>query len=141
MDLVAISVRALFAYAFLLLIVRIAGKRSIAQGTTLDFVVALILGDLIDDVLWAEVPAAQFVVAVGSIALTHAVTSLGVCVSPRFARWIEGAPTTVIRATPRSTRSSATWASRSRPTRPSRAGRRAIRSSTSSPARSRPRSA
>jgi len=49
----------LFAYVFLLAILRASGKRTIAQGTTLDFVVALVLGDLIDDALWAEVPGSM----------------------------------------------------------------------------------
>ena len=37
---------------------------------------SLVIGDLFDDVFWSEVPAAQFVVAVGSLFLLHAWTRL-----------------------------------------------------------------
>ena len=71
MDLGKIAIRALFAYLFLLALIRVSGKRTVAQGTVFDFVIALVLGDMIDDLLWAEVPASQFVVAVGTLFLVH----------------------------------------------------------------------
>jgi uncharacterized membrane protein YcaP (DUF421 family) len=69
MDLVSIATRALAAYLFLLALLRLAGKRSVRQGTTFDFVLALVLGDLIDDAIWSEVPMSQFVVAAGTLLL------------------------------------------------------------------------
>jgi uncharacterized membrane protein YcaP (DUF421 family) len=69
MDLGSIATRALAAYLFLLALLRLAGKRSVRQGTTFDFVLALVLGDLIDDAIWSEVPMAQFVVAAGTLLL------------------------------------------------------------------------
>lgn len=69
MDLASIATRALAAYLFLLALLRLAGKRSVYQGTTFDFVLALVLGDLIDDAIWSEVPMAQFVVAAGTLLL------------------------------------------------------------------------
>jgi uncharacterized membrane protein YcaP (DUF421 family) len=65
-----IAIRALFVYIFMLALLRLAGKRAIHRAEPFDFVVALILGDLVDDALWAEVPLAQFVVAAATIALT-----------------------------------------------------------------------
>lgn len=69
MDPLRIAVRAAFAFVFLLALVRLSGKRSVAQGGALDFVLALIFGDLVDDVLWAEVAGSQFVAAVGTLFL------------------------------------------------------------------------
>jgi uncharacterized membrane protein YcaP (DUF421 family) len=69
MDPFRIGVRCLVAYLFLLAVLRLAGKQTIRQGTTFDFVLALVLGDLIDDALWAEVPVAQFVVATTTLVL------------------------------------------------------------------------
>jgi uncharacterized membrane protein YcaP (DUF421 family) len=69
MDPLRIAVRCLVAYLFLLAVLRLAGKQSVRHGSTFDFVLALILGDLIDDVLWAEVPVAQFVVATTTLVL------------------------------------------------------------------------
>jgi uncharacterized membrane protein YcaP (DUF421 family) len=96
MSLLSIAVRALFAYAFLLIILRLTGKRTIYQGTPLDFVVALIVGDMIDDLLWAEVPAAQFVVGVGMLFVTHVAVALGVFHNSTFARLVEGLPVAVV---------------------------------------------
>ena len=97
MDLYAIVFRVLFAYGFLLILVRISGKRSIYQGTAVDFVVALILGDMVDDLLWGEVPASQFVVSAGVIVGTHILISLAVCHSPAFQRLVQGTPRRVLR--------------------------------------------
>jgi uncharacterized membrane protein YcaP (DUF421 family) len=67
MDPWRVAVRAIAAYVYLLFATRAAGKRVIAQATAFDFVVALIIGDLIDDALWAEVSLARFATAVTAI--------------------------------------------------------------------------
>ena len=71
MDPLRIAVRVLFIYVVLRVFVRIAGKRSVKQASPFDFVLALILGDMMDDAIWAEVGAATFVVASGVLVLTH----------------------------------------------------------------------
>ena len=76
MDPLRIAVRCLVAYVFLLTVLRLAGKQTVHQGTTFDFVLALILGDLIDDVLWAEVPVAQFIVATTTLVLLKLMATL-----------------------------------------------------------------
>ena len=77
-----VALRALAAYVFLHALLRFAGRQSIRHGTPFDFVLALILGDLIDNAIWAEVPFAQFAVA----SVTLVVTRLyGFATSP-FAR-------------------------------------------------------
>jgi uncharacterized membrane protein YcaP (DUF421 family) len=70
MDPFRLVVRSLASYLFLLLLLRLAGKRTITQGPPFDFVLALILGDLIDDAVWAEVPFTQFVVGCATLVLT-----------------------------------------------------------------------
>ena len=69
MDPLRILVRAVIAYVFLLVLLRLSGKRVVHQGTAFDFVLALIIGDLVDDALWSEVPMAQFMVASATIVL------------------------------------------------------------------------
>jgi len=63
MELFRIVVRVLVVYGLLLALLRLAGKRTVTASTPFDFVLALVLGDLVDDALWNEVPMAQFVVA------------------------------------------------------------------------------
>ena len=57
MELWRILVRAVFAYVFALAVMRIAGKRMVSHADVSSFVVAIIIGDMFDDLLWAEVPA------------------------------------------------------------------------------------
>lgn len=92
MEVERLIVRAVFGYLFLLGLIRVSGKRTVAQGTVFDFIVALILGDLIDDLLWAEVPAAQFVVAAGTLVLTHVAWVNANSLSKTFSRVTKGRP-------------------------------------------------
>jgi len=73
-----VGIRVLVALGVLAVFVRMAGKRTVGQATAFDFVLALMLGDLFDDLMFAEVPMSQGVVAVGTLVLAHvAVTALG----------------------------------------------------------------
>jgi uncharacterized membrane protein YcaP (DUF421 family) len=92
MELHRIAVRAAFAYLVLLALLRTSGKRTVAQGTPFDFVLALILGDMIDDLLWAEVSAARFTVGVGVLTLAHTLVSVAAGLSERFDRFVSGSP-------------------------------------------------
>jgi uncharacterized membrane protein YcaP (DUF421 family) len=96
MSLIAIAVRSLACYCYLLALVRMSGKRTVWQGSPLDFVVALILGDLVDDFLWAEVGAAEFCVATAILIATHLVVKEAVAASSWVRRWIEGVEAPVI---------------------------------------------
>lgn len=97
MTLGHIAVRAIVAYAYLLFIERMSGKRVISQATPFDFIVALILGDLIDDAVWAEVSMAKFAGAVGSIMLCDALTKLGAFHSLGFFHLVNGYSHAVLR--------------------------------------------
>jgi uncharacterized membrane protein YcaP (DUF421 family) len=71
MDLLRLAVRSAFAFLVLLVLVRASGKRTVKQGSPFDFTVALILGDMFDDAVWAEVAMSQFVVAGGVLMTVH----------------------------------------------------------------------
>jgi uncharacterized membrane protein YcaP (DUF421 family) len=75
-DPLRIVARCVFAYVVLLVFVRLSGKRSVKHAHTFDFVLALVLGDMIDDVLWAEAGASAFVVATGVLMTVHTVVDL-----------------------------------------------------------------
>lgn len=70
MDPLRIAIRCILAYLFLLVLLRLAGKRSIKSSSPFDFVLALTIGDLIDDAVWAEVPVVQFIVAATTLVVT-----------------------------------------------------------------------
>lgn len=92
MELWRIAVRALAAYVYLLVMTRASGKSTISQATPFDFVVSLILGDVIDDALWAEVSLATFGAAAGSIVFCDLAVKLAALRSRAFCRLVSGVP-------------------------------------------------
>ena len=71
MELDRIVLRVLFGYVSMVVLVRISGHRTIRHGDVQSFVLAVVLGDMFDDLFWAEVSAAQFVVAVSALVGAH----------------------------------------------------------------------
>jgi uncharacterized membrane protein YcaP (DUF421 family) len=76
MDPLRIATRVLFGYVVLLALVRLSGKRTVKHSSPFDFTIALITGDMIDDLLWAEVAASQFVVGAGILFVVHTAMDL-----------------------------------------------------------------
>ena len=97
MGLAAMAVRALTGYVFLLVLMRASGKRSVAQSSPFDFVMALILGDLIDDLLLAEVGFAQFAVAAGTLVVVETAVAMAQTRWRPLHAWVTGEPLAVFR--------------------------------------------
>jgi uncharacterized membrane protein YcaP (DUF421 family) len=76
MDPSRIAIRVAFAYVFLLLMVRLSGKTSVAHGSSTDFVLALVFGDMVDNLVWAEVAIPQFVVGVGTLFIVRLLAAI-----------------------------------------------------------------
>jgi len=72
-DPLRIAIRILLVYVVLRVFVRISGKRAVKHASPFDFTVALIIGDMMDDAIWAEVGASVFAVGVGVLMITHIV--------------------------------------------------------------------
>jgi uncharacterized membrane protein YcaP (DUF421 family) len=97
MELGRIAVRAAFTFIALLALLRCSGKRSVVQGSSLDFVVALIVGDMIDDGVYGQSPMSHMIVGASSVILAHIVTSLIALSSPRFHDLTEGKSAVLLR--------------------------------------------
>jgi uncharacterized membrane protein YcaP (DUF421 family) len=97
MDPWQIAVRALVAYIYLLATTRATGKRIVSQATPFDFVIALIIGDLIDDAIWAEVSMAKFGAAVAAIVFCDAVVRISAFHSTRVLHLVNGRPRLILR--------------------------------------------
>ncbi len=54
MDPLRIIVRVVFAYVLVLAFTRISGHRTMRQNDVPSFVIAVVIGDLFDDLIWAE---------------------------------------------------------------------------------------
>ncbi|HEU5169080.1 MAG TPA: YetF domain-containing protein [Gemmatimonadales bacterium] len=95
-ELAGTAIRITVTYVYLLALLRLAGKRVVAEGTSFDLIVAFIVGDMPDDVIWGEVPLAQGVVAMGTLALLHLLVVITAHRSRRFARLISSPPAAVV---------------------------------------------
>jgi uncharacterized membrane protein YcaP (DUF421 family) len=90
-------VRALVIYFVLLVIFRIAGKRSLAQITTFDLVLALIVGETVEGALVGDDQSlTNAVLLVLTLVGVDLVTALVKQRSPLLARVLEGLPVLVV---------------------------------------------
>lgn len=71
LDPVRIAVRVVVAYVLLLVLLRLSGKHSVKQSNPLDFTLVMILGDMVDDAVWAEVHVSLFVAGAVSLVAIH----------------------------------------------------------------------
>lgn len=74
-ELIFTALRATFVYFFLLLIIRVLGKREIGATSAFDLIVALILGEVVDEIIYGDVTILQGVVAILVVAMWHLVNS------------------------------------------------------------------
>jgi uncharacterized membrane protein YcaP (DUF421 family) len=80
------------AYLFLLALVRVSGKRLLSEATGIQFVLAIMIGDLVDDAMLATVPFAQLIVAAGTLAILQLGIAILGMLNLRVSKLIEGEP-------------------------------------------------
>ena len=91
-----ILVRTLVAYVFLLAMLRASGKRVVAEATGMQLVLAILIGDLVDDAMFGSVPFAQFVVAAGSLTMVQVLVAIAAYHNLRIWSLVEGVPPLLI---------------------------------------------
>lgn len=96
MDLWRIAVRAAIGYVYALVLVRLTGKRVVSQLTPIHFAVAVVLGDLFDDLMWAEVTVAEFFAAAGTLLVADVTAELASARSDRVYRLVNGEASVVM---------------------------------------------
>jgi uncharacterized membrane protein YcaP (DUF421 family) len=96
MAMLAVAVRAVVAYVFLLALVRVSGKRLVSQATGIQFVLAIMVGDLVDDAIFAGVPFAQLLVAAGTLAVLQLLIAIVAMLDLGVWRLVEGEPPVVL---------------------------------------------
>ncbi len=96
-DLIGIALRISFIYAYALLLLRLSGKRSVGSLSTLDFIVAFIVGDMFDDIIWAEIPLAQGLVGMTTVVLLHTLLAFASWKSQRVDALVNSTPTRLVR--------------------------------------------
>jgi uncharacterized membrane protein YcaP (DUF421 family) len=94
-ELIFTALRASLVYFFLLLVVRVLGKREIGNTSAIDLIVALILGEVVDEIIYGDVTILQGVIAIVVVAIWHLVNSWASFKS-EFIDKLTGAPPTVM---------------------------------------------
>lgn len=95
-KILGIAVRVLVVYVYYLVLVRVLGKREIGAFSPIDFVVALMLGDMANNMIFQEVTLLEGGAAVAALGAVHYLNSLFSCHSRRWDRWVTGTPTPLI---------------------------------------------
>ena len=94
-ELLFTALRASFVYFFLLLVIRLLGKREIGNTSAFDLIVALILGEVVDEIIYGDVTILQGVIAIVVVAIWHLVNSWASYKSEIIDK-LTGAPPTVM---------------------------------------------
>jgi uncharacterized membrane protein YcaP (DUF421 family) len=96
-ELVLTAGRAVAVYALMLVVVRALGKRTIGNFSAFDLIVALMLGEVVDEIIYGDVPFVQGTVAIVVLgAMSYGYSWLSYS-GHGFDRLLEGTPTVVVR--------------------------------------------
>lgn len=96
-ELLMTALRAVAVYALALLVIRVMGKRTVGNFTAFDLLVALMLGEVVDEIIYGDVSFAQGTVAILTIASAHYANSWLSYWGHGFDKVLEGGPTVVVR--------------------------------------------
>jgi uncharacterized membrane protein YcaP (DUF421 family) len=91
------AARGLLVYAAMLLVIRLLGKRTVGNFTAFDLLVALMLGEVVDEIIYGDVSLAQGFTAIIVVAGAKYVTAWLTYFDHGFNRIFEGKPTELVR--------------------------------------------
>ena len=74
-DLLMTALKATILYFFLLIIIRMLGKRAVGTSSAFDLLVALMLGEVVDEIVFGDVSMVKGLLAVVVIAAWHLVNA------------------------------------------------------------------
>jgi uncharacterized membrane protein YcaP (DUF421 family) len=95
-ELALTALRAGVIYVFLLLVVRLLGKRTVGNFTAFDLIVAFILGEVVDEPIFGDIPLVQGLLTIAVVGLLHYLNSYLSFKSPAFDRLTGGEPTVLV---------------------------------------------
>jgi uncharacterized membrane protein YcaP (DUF421 family) len=95
-DLLMTAIRATGLYFILLFVVRVLGKREVGNFGAFDFIVALMLGEVVDEFIFGDVSVVKGLVAIGVVALWHYVNSWASFKSDAIRKLTTAEPTVLV---------------------------------------------
>lgn len=96
-ELLFTAARSLALYVLMLIVIRVLGKRTIGNFSAFDLLVALMLGEVVDEIIYADVPFVQGTLAILVIAAAKYASSWLAHSSDFLNRLLEGRPTMLVR--------------------------------------------
>src|SRR5687768_14200416 len=97
-ELLLTAARAGAVYVLMLIVVRALGKRTVGNFSAFDLLVALMLGELVDEIIYGDVRFLQGTVAIAAIAAFAYADSWLAYFDHGMEAVLEGKPTIVVRA-------------------------------------------
>ena len=95
-ELAMTALRAVAVYVLMLATIRLLGKRTVGNFTAFDLLVALMLGEVVDEIIYGDVGMAQGMVAIAVIAAAQYSNSWLSYWDHGMDRILEGTPTTIV---------------------------------------------
>lgn len=95
-DLMLTAVRATIVYFFVLFVIRILGKREVGAISALDLIVALTIGEVVDEAIFGDVSMVKGLVAISAVAFWHIVNAWGTYKNDVIRRLTESEPTVLV---------------------------------------------
>jgi uncharacterized membrane protein YcaP (DUF421 family) len=96
-ELLMTAARGVAVYALMLAVIRISGKRTIGNFTAFDLLVALMLGEVVDEIIYGDVTFSQGVIAIVTIAALQYANSWMSYWDHGLDKVLEGSPSIVVR--------------------------------------------
>ena len=96
-ELLLTAARAIAVYGLMLIVIRTLGKRTVGNLSAFDLIVALMLGEVVDEMIYADVPFIQGTVAIVTLGAIAYVDSLLSYWDHGMEAILEGKPTIVVR--------------------------------------------
>ena len=96
-ELMLTAARAAAVYVFMLIVIRALGKRTVGTFSAVDLLVALMLGEVVDEIIYGDVLFIQGAVAIVAIAGLAYADSWLAYLHPSMEAVLEGKPTIIVR--------------------------------------------
>ena len=96
-ELMLTAARAVAVYLFMLIVIRALGKRTVGNFSAFDLLVALMLGEVVDEIIYGDVLFLQGTVAIVAIAALAYADSWLAYLHPSMEALLEGKPTIIVR--------------------------------------------
>jgi uncharacterized membrane protein YcaP (DUF421 family) len=91
------AARAAAVYALILVVIRLSGKRAIGNFSAFDLLVALMLGEVVDEIIYGDVTFAQGAMAIVTVAILQYANSWMGYWDHGLHKVLEGSPSVVVR--------------------------------------------